>query len=169
MRPQGFSGFGTVVGAMDDLGWNDMGHHGEPVEPAQVQPIEPSQPVDFEAAPVPPVLQDRAALQEEYPVEEAVAFEVEPAPIIEQLGQRKRRKKAVLGPAETPVLTPAKGKAKAAFTLRLDEQRHLRLRLASALTHQSAQQLVTAALDAWLERLPEVEALAMRSAGDNQA
>jgi hypothetical protein len=52
---------------------------------------------------------------------------------------------------------------KAAFTLRLDADRHLRLRLATAVTGQSAQQIVTSALDALLESLPEVEALAERA------
>lgn len=48
---------------------------------------------------------------------------------------------------------------KAAFTLRLDGDRHVRLRLASAVTRQSSQQLVTQALDAFLINLPEVDAL----------
>lgn len=47
-----------------------------------------------------------------------------------------------------------------AFTLRLDEQRHLKLRLAAAARGQSAQQIVTEALDAFFSTLPEVEALA---------
>ena len=51
-------------------------------------------------------------------------------------------------------------KHKAAFTLRLDEERHLRLRLASAVSGCSAQQIVTGALDAFLESLPEVGELA---------
>jgi hypothetical protein len=49
---------------------------------------------------------------------------------------------------------------KSAFTLRLDHGRHLRLRLASALQNVSAQHLVTEALDAFLQSLPEVEELA---------
>ena len=49
---------------------------------------------------------------------------------------------------------------KVAFTLRLDQDRHLRLRLASALHNCSAQVLVTQALDAFLQSLPEVEELA---------
>jgi hypothetical protein len=48
---------------------------------------------------------------------------------------------------------------KAAFTLRLDHDRHLRLRIASALCHRSAQHLVTEALDAFLNSLPEVGTL----------
>lgn len=42
-------------------------------------------------------------------------------------------------------------RGRAAFTLRLDPERHLRLRLLSALSHKSAQQIVTAALDAVLD------------------
>lgn len=49
---------------------------------------------------------------------------------------------------------------KAAFTLRLDADRHLRLRLASAVDGRSSQQLVVEALDAFLAAQPEVEALA---------
>ena len=43
-------------------------------------------------------------------------------------------------------------KGRAAFTLRLDSDRHLKLRLASAVTHRSAQQLVAHALDQFLTR-----------------
>lgn len=51
---------------------------------------------------------------------------------------------------------------RAAFTLRLDGERHLRLRLASALVHQSAQSLVTQALDQFLATMPQVDALAVQ-------
>jgi hypothetical protein len=53
-------------------------------------------------------------------------------------------------------------KGKAAFTLRLDPERHLKLRLACAVTRRSAQLLVTGALDEFLNGLPEVQALAER-------
>ena len=49
---------------------------------------------------------------------------------------------------------------KAAFTLRLDSDRHLRLRLACAVSGHSAQQIVARALDEALASLPEIEALA---------
>jgi len=49
---------------------------------------------------------------------------------------------------------------KAAFTLRLDAERHLRLRLACAVSGRSAQQIVARALDEALASLPEIEALA---------
>jgi hypothetical protein len=51
-------------------------------------------------------------------------------------------------------------KAKAAFTLRLDPDRHLKLRLACAVGGRSAQQLVTDALDRLLGQMPELAAMA---------
>jgi hypothetical protein len=73
-------------------------------------------------------------------------------------------------PVARPVVSPATAArigreaqakiGKAAFTLRLDQDRHLRLRLASALHNCSAQVLVTQALDSFLQSLPEVEELA---------
>jgi hypothetical protein len=54
-------------------------------------------------------------------------------------------------------------KAKAAFTLRLDPARHLKLRLACAVRGGSAQQLVTDALDALLAGMPELEAMAAKA------
>jgi Ser/Thr protein kinase RdoA (MazF antagonist) len=48
----------------------------------------------------------------------------------------------------------------AAFTLRLDAQRHLMLRLACTLEGRSAQQLVTEMLDGLIAELPDVAALA---------
>lgn len=54
-------------------------------------------------------------------------------------------------------------KAKAAFTLRLDAQRHLKLRLACAVTGRSAQQLVTDALDQLLKSMPELDTMAERA------
>lgn len=51
-------------------------------------------------------------------------------------------------------------KGKAAFTLRLDNERHLKLRLASAIERVSAQQLVTVALDRFLASMPELETIA---------
>lgn len=49
---------------------------------------------------------------------------------------------------------------RAAFTLRLDAERHLKLRLASTIANRSAQQIVTDALDAMLGDMPELDTLA---------
>jgi hypothetical protein len=54
-------------------------------------------------------------------------------------------------------------KPKAAFTLRLDPDRHLKLRLACAVTGRSAQLLVTEALDEFLGAMPELDAMATRA------
>ncbi|HET7709385.1 MAG TPA: hypothetical protein VFK50_07625 [Sphingomicrobium sp.] len=54
-------------------------------------------------------------------------------------------------------------KGKAAFTLRLDPERHLKLRLACAVNGQSAQHLVTDALDALLGTLPGLEEMAAKA------
>ncbi|HET9355430.1 MAG TPA: hypothetical protein VFO42_04620 [Sphingomicrobium sp.] len=54
-------------------------------------------------------------------------------------------------------------KDKAAFTLRLEKQRHLKLRLACAVTGRSAQQIVTEALDAFLGSMPELDSMAEKA------
>jgi hypothetical protein len=79
-----------------------------------------------------------------------------------------RKPMAIAAPVAQPVAarrTPAPraaagSKAKAAFTLRLDKERHLKLRLACAVTGRSAQQLVTDALDALLADMPELDGMA---------
>ena len=57
----------------------------------------------------------------------------------------------------------AGSKAKAAFTLRVDAARHLKLRLACAVSGRSAQQLVTAALDELLNGMPELDSMVERA------
>lgn len=138
MRPQGYGGFGALPGQQDDLGWNDMGETPEP----EYQPP----PV----APMPPVLVQREVLAEE--------FEEKPAEIAAEAPPRELRPVSVATAARMG-REAAKKRGKAAFTLRLDGDRHLRLRLASALHGASAQILVTEALDRLLQSLPEVEAL----------
>lgn len=55
-------------------------------------------------------------------------------------------------PKRTVRRAPAGSKAKSAFTLRLDKDRHLKLRLATAFAHKSAQKLVVEALDEYLSK-----------------
>jgi hypothetical protein len=52
---------------------------------------------------------------------------------------------------------------KAAFTLRLDAVRHLRLRLACTIDNRSAQAVVVEALDRFLETKPGLDDLARRA------
>lgn len=72
--------------------------------------------------------------------------------------------KSAPAPRRAPRPRSAPGsKAKAAFTLRLDPDRHLKLRLACAVDGRSAQQLVTDALDQLLERVPDLDGLAAKA------
>ena len=64
-----------------------------------------------------------------------------------------------LKPAPARSKAVVKGK-RAAFTLRLDQERHLMLRLACTVRGSSAQQLVTDALDGLLAEMPEIAMLA---------
>jgi len=65
-------------------------------------------------------------------------------------------------PSRKPRAAPG-SKEKAAFTLRLDPERHLKLRLACAVDGRSAQMLVTQALDDLLASMPELEAMAVKA------
>ncbi len=163
MRPQGFGGFGALPGAegpgaQDDLGWNDMGYEGG-YDPGHERGLDAGHAAPAPVAPVPPVLVQREVLREEFAQPAPVAA---PAPVADaphpvdltpvslatatRIGRETRKKHGKRHP-------------KAAFTLRLDQDRHLRLRLASALHHASAQALVTEALDQFLHSLPEVDDL----------
>ena len=54
-------------------------------------------------------------------------------------------------------------KGQAAFTLRLDPDRHLKLRLACAVSGRSAQMLVTDALDTLLGSMPDLDSMASKA------
>jgi len=62
--------------------------------------------------------------------------------------------------AAKPRPSPVPKERRVAFTLRLDTERHLRLRLASAVLGRSAQDIVPEALDTQLAAMAEIEALA---------
>lgn len=137
MRPQGFqmlpeSGPRVIhhnfQPDQDDLGWNDMGFDGQLPTPVAYSE-EPDR-----VAPVapPPVVAQQEQLLREF----------SPSPAVSD--PRKPMTRAAPG-----------SKGKAAFTLRLDSERHLRLRLVCAVNHRSAQQIVTMALDEYLARQPE--------------
>ncbi|MEH3036921.1 MAG: hypothetical protein PGN23_10600 [Sphingomonas adhaesiva] len=93
----------------------------------------------------------------------------EPLPLVLE---ERAQLAAALAPPPPPVAAPVArvaGGRKAAFTLRLDAERHLRLRLASAVRGMSAQQIVTEALDALIGTMPQVDALqAQLAAGDTK-
>nr|WP_184084161.1 hypothetical protein [Sphingomonas xinjiangensis] len=143
MRPQGFIGL-SATAAQEDLGWNDMGDDALYPKLNEAPAAEPA------------VLQQREVLSKQFAEAEPPAEAAEPAPALPR---------ATVAQIARDVSART---TKAAFTLRLDQQRHLRLRLASAVTRRSAQQLVCQALDQFLESLTDVEALA-RQAGPANA
>jgi len=95
-----------------------------------------------------PIVAERPVIMPPAPVI-APALLVAPAPVV-----------AAPIRLETKPRPEPLAKGKAAFTLRLDPSRHLKLRLACAVTGRSAQQLVTRALDELLASMPELEAMA---------
>ncbi len=180
MRPQGYGGFGAIPGQQDDLGWNDMGHdapqapHLAPVPPVvrQLEQLQEEFAPQVPQAYEPPLESHIEDYEEEYEQEQEGAYAPLTAPVAHAPVRQAPMPEAPMPHAEVvrPVSvatatrldreTAAKTKrGKAAFTLRLDHDRHLRLRIASALCHRSAQVLVTEALDAFLNSLPEVGAL----------
>jgi hypothetical protein len=148
MRPQGYHGTSLNL---EDLGWDDMGDEAAPSPPPPTpRPVlaavetPPAEPV-----PAPPVLAQREVLREE--VEAPVPAPVPDVPPVKPVSV------ATAGRIAREVgATKAKS---AAFTLRLNADRHLRLRLAAACRHRSAQALVTEALDAFLSSCTEIEPL----------
>ncbi len=156
----------------DDLGWNDMGYDVDPQQSvddiAQVQAFKPlrnaipghadgSAPMPVETVEsVPDVVRQRddlaSRLAEALPAE-AICAESVAAPVaaVSDAPAKPRQKAAT-----------AKGH-RAAFTLRVDAERHLMLRLACAVRGESAQQLVTRALDQFLADQPQLDDLARRA------
>jgi hypothetical protein len=168
MRPQSFrfnsdsTGLSAANAPLDDLGWNDMGD--DVPAPVAVQPVA------LHNAPIAKlVVPPRVVAQQEELVQHFEAQEPEPAPvppvivrpIVAQPAAPPPVARPVVVAPTAPVARAAPGtKAKAAFTLRLDPERHLRLRLVCAVNHRSAQQIVTQALDEYLANQPENSRLA---------
>ena len=118
-----------------------------PLTPAETVGLDGA-PVEPEPQPAPPVVTQREELSE--------AFEPKPAaPMTPLLAKRKVR-------TVSRAKAAGERKAKAAFTLRLDADRHLKLRLACAMQNRSAQQIVTEALDQFLAALPDLDGVAER-------
>jgi hypothetical protein len=166
MRPQGFG----PHNGFEDLGWNDMGPEpavdfdGELPEhvPSSISALTPAPKSAQTAAAEPEVIAQQRAIAESYAAEAAPEPEPAPEPAPAPASVKAPASAVVALPRrKAPAAAAATGK-KSAFTLRVDAERHLRLRLATAVTGRSAQQLVTEALDHLLASLPEIESLAER-------
>ena len=185
MRPQGF---GQIGGNLEDLGWNDMGFEapkpveaprdlehdafGEPIAEnpalhghAGLTPV--NSPVHSQQAEIVDRLQDASDEGDEADetaqvVEENAELPVQPVEARAQMYVVPAAPAPVAHRASRPRSAPG-SKGKAAFTLRLDPERHLKLRLACAVSGRSAQLLVTDALDQFLDGMPELEAMAQKA------
>ena len=186
MRPQGF---GQIGGNLEDLGWNDMGFEApKPVEAprdadhdAFGEEIAEHPALHGHAGLTPvnsPVHTQQAEIVDRFngaedEVAEAADETAEIVIEISELPPQQVEAKApmyvvpsVPAPAVRRAAKPRSApgtKGKAAFTLRLDPERHLKLRLACALSGRSAQLLVTDALDQFLDGMPELEAMAEKA------
>lgn len=157
----------------EDLGWNDMGHEPEETKKpaaADIVAIKPAASLLPAQSPVarPPVAQLPVV---QPPVVKAPEAPKVPEVVRQQIAIADRIAEAPV-PAETSVDTAASRALdivrrsaladgrRAAFTLRLDAERHLKLRLACTISNRSAQQVVTDALDKFIADLPEVADLA---------
>jgi len=181
MRPQGFQ---QVGGNLEDLGWNDMGF--EPPKPAIVPVRDEDHDAfgeDLEEHPrvhptgltpvASPVHSQQAEIEDRLSVDgddeefdetaepNDSEAQPEPLPIVPPPAPRAAESAP---PRRAPTPRSARGsKGKAAFTLRLDPDRHLKLRLACAVDGRSAQQIVTDAVDQFLAEMPELDGLAQKA------
>lgn len=185
MRRQPLGSGPAPIGSMgyDDLGWNDMGYDVDPdqsSEPARMVDLKPlltgsvlAHNVEAEHAVDESEGHDLVAgrLDVDPGAEDVVAEASDVPEVVRQQESLIERVAAVARKVEArPEPAPKKDKAprtvrareKAAFTLRLDAERHLRLRLASAITNRSSQLILTDLLDDYLASLPEIEAMASR-------
>ncbi|WP_417611900.1 hypothetical protein [Parasphingorhabdus sp.] len=183
MRRQGFSSFPDRSShndeeTHDDLGWNDMGydvdpdHDAHPVAHVHHNPLagailnpgasvrQQQEEIAAKLGATPaddePVISDKDEATA-LPVPLSSAREVVPVADQSVLTSKDHSEGH-----EDEKPTARSRKAKTAFTLRLDPDRHLKLRLASAVKNVSAQQLVTRALDEYLRSVPELDDLAER-------
>lgn len=142
---------GLTPAPSEDLGWNDMGEDASSSPSVDVAFPPPAAMTSVQ--PIPTVLREREVLETQI-AQPAVA------PVAEPMDVPPPQPKPVLAPLAVERIAREVGvRRRAAFTLRLDKDRHLRLRLASAVSHRSAQQLVTEAVDALLAGMPEVDKL----------
>lgn len=167
-------GFGSrpQFNPQDDLGWNDMGFdmgydaEGAPAladtppqsAPVQAHSEEPAvAPPIIVAAPVPEPVVAASVVVPIAP--KAAVGEPVVSPVLRQIDALATKISKTVRRKSGAAISDGR---KAAFTLRVDQHRHLRLRLACALQNRSAQQLLTEALDRLLGEMPELDDLAAK-------
>lgn len=187
MRPQvaplGENHTEVAAEQLEDLGWNDMGHDHDG---ADIVPINGGMDADdYGIGPGPVVRRQQRRLEErlladavmsgpednepEYDVEAEETYgddfaeedygedEAEDAADYAPVYAEPAAKPAAAARTRVPAVQSGR---RAAFTLRLDTDRHLKLRLAATMQGVSAQVLVTEALDRLLAEFDDLEVIA---------
>jgi hypothetical protein len=157
---------------LEDLGWNDMGE-AEAEDGGEVVPINAAAAAYNAAAASPIVHRQQRRLEqrlladavmtgpedesgeafdeaEDFAAEADCAAAADAAPVARAPATPRSARRAPTAGSER----------RAAFTLRLDRERHLKLRLAATIRGMSAQALVTEALDALLAHFDELDTIA---------
>ena len=153
---------------LEDLGWNDMGEAEDGRHTADILPLTPA-PKSAEAGAAAEA-DDREAAAQLAQNARAIAHADVPNIAAKPQVVRQREEIAAKLKQPEPASAPKKKQPtfhnkdlddarRAAFTLRLDGDRHLKLRLACTIRNRSAQQVVTEALDRLLGNMPELESL----------
>lgn len=165
--PDAFEALGEAV----DRAMAQMPSH----RAATVQPLDSGADVPESAEP-PVVLEQQQRLEKALGAGEAAAPSAAPVPADALDAIRSAMTAATTAPvavarqpAEAAPAAPSRSprsrsragsRGNFAFTLRLDPHRHLRLRLASATSNRSAQQIIIQLIDDYLADLPEIDAFA---------
>jgi hypothetical protein len=156
---------------LEDLGWNDMGED-DPVHSTDVVHLTPAPHNDEADAETRANDEEAAALlarpgrPEVHRQQETIARAVASAPVAlasvktaDPVAEQPKPKARAARTTRGRRSALDRGE-RAAFTLRLDSERHLKLRLACTIRNRSAQQIVTEALDALMGDMPELAMLA---------
>jgi hypothetical protein len=162
----------------DDLGWNDMGYDVNP-DQSQANHSSDNRPM---LSPMPSPVQSAAAAATASAAAPVVALYSKDSSekssetaspslpeVVRQQAALQDHVRTVDQPALIASVAPTRArtprrqagaKGTFAFTLRLDPDRHMKLRLASALKNVSAQNMLTQAVDQLLAAIPGLDAVA---------
>ncbi|WP_299191308.1 hypothetical protein [uncultured Erythrobacter sp.] len=160
---------------LEDLGWNDMGQE-EAEAASKNSDVVPIQPVLKTRAPrkaanedgLDSILADNLGgdsplvAREQKRLAEYLLNDTPAEPLVVKKPNSKKKKKKHAASKPAQKVATGKSAKRAAFTLRLDTDRHLKLRLAATMQGKSAQALVTEALDTLLSEIDDLDALATR-------
>lgn len=179
---------GSDAAHLDDLGWNDMGYEVDPQDDAAGMSIDHGHSATLHGLSPMAANHDDGGRTLARELDAAADAASVAAPAVPEVRLQQQAIASALAPAPQPI-TPSvaapnivvarprdarKPRAQAgargnfAFTLRLDPKRHLRLRIASATTNHSTQQILIGLVDDYLKSHPEIDAFAaqLSASGD---